>query len=396
MIIFISISNKRGIMQRVYADNSATSFPKAPAVSDAMKDYLDTTGFNINRSGYADSYSVALEVLETRQMLAGLFHTQNAQEVVFTPGLTFSINMLLQGFLKRGDHIITSSMEHNAVMRPLYALSKGGISFDAVPCGRNGLLRASDIIPLIRRETKAVFLLHASNVCGTVMPIEAVSEICREYKLRLIVDAAQTAGVLDINAGGIDAVVFSGHKGLLGPQGIGGFVIKKEFAQEVAPLIPGGTGSLSQEFEQPEFLPDKYESGTLNIPGILGLKKALEYLVATGIDSIYKKETTIADAFVSRVQDIKGVRLIAEDPNIKKLAVVSLDFVGNDNANIAAVLDNKYGIMTRCGLHCAPAAHKTLDTYPFGTVRFSFGHTNTLDEVEYITQSIKKILRDQV
>jgi cysteine desulfurase family protein len=301
--------------------------------------------------------------------------------------------MLLQGLLKKGDHIITTSMEHNAVMRPLHALSKAGVSYDAVPCDSSGSLIADDIIPYIKKETKAVVMLHASNVCGTVMPIETVAEICKKHKIRLIVDAAQTAGVLDINAGDIDALAFTGHKGLLSSQGIGGFIIKKDFAEEIKPLIFGGTGSLSHEMEQPRFLPDKFESGTMNIPAILGLKKAIEYISFTGIKSIYDKEMALASAFISKVHDIDGVRLTGKNASAGRVAVVSLDFPHNDNALIAASLDENYGIMTRCGLHCAPFAHKTLNTYPHGTVRFSFGYFNTLDEIEFIAQSIKEIIK---
>ena len=381
---------------KVYADNSATSFPKAPGVSDAMKNFLDDNGCNINRGGYADSYGAAMEVLETRQMLAGLFHAKNPQEVIFTPSVTYSLNMLLLGYLKKGDHVITTSMEHNAVMRPLYALAQNGVAYDAAFCDKDGTLKADGVTALIRKETKAAVMLHASNVCGTIMPLEEVSEICKKHNLKLIVDAAQTAGVLDIDSRKTDALAFAGHKGLLGPQGLGGFVVKKDFADEITPIITGGTGSLSHEIEHPAFLPDKFEAGTMNIPAILGLKKAIEYINSTGVKQLFEKEMLLASAFISKIRSINGVRLIGKDGAAGRIAVVSLDFEGKDNAAIAATLDGDYSIMTRCGLHCAPAAHKTLDTYPLGTVRFSFGHFNTMDEVEYIVHSIKEILRKGV
>ena len=379
-------------MKKIYVDNGSTSFPKAPGVSDIIKDFLDNAGYNINRGGYASSYDVAMDVLETRLVLANMFHVANPQEVVFTPSITYSLNMLLQGLLKKGDHVIATSMEHNAVMRPLNALAKKEIAYDTVACGSDGSLKADDIIPLIRKETKAVVMLHASNVCGTVMPIYSVAEICHEYKIRFIVDAAQTAGILDINASAIDALAFTGHKGLLGVQGIGGFTIKKDFANEMEPLILGGTGSLSHEIEQPNFLPDKFEPGTLNIPGILGLKKAAEFIGSVGMKTIYEKEMALVTEFISKVSGIDGVKIIGKKDVTDRVAVVSLDFTKHDNAVIAATLDENYGIMTRCGLHCAPMAHKTLNTYPNGTVRFSFGYFNSMDEVEYIAQSIKKIL----
>jgi cysteine desulfurase family protein len=380
-------------MKKVYVDNGSTSFPKAPGVSDAMKSFLDDLGCNVNRGGYADAYEVAMDILDARQMISGLFQAQSPQEVIFTPSVTYSLNMLLQGLLKKGDHVITTSMEHNAVMRPLRALSKTGVAYDAVPCGRDGSLKAEDVIPLIKKETRAVIMTHASNVCGTIMPIQAVSEICRGHKLRLIVDAAQTAGVLDIDARGIDALAFTGHKGLLAAQGIGGFVIKKEFADEISPLITGGTGSLSHGIEQPDFLPDKFESGTMNIPAIIGLKKALEYINLTGLKTIYDREARLAAAFISKIRGLGGLNIIGPENGAGRVAIVSADFLRHDNASIAYALDSEYGIMTRCGLHCAPVAHQTLDTYPRGTVRFSFGHFNTMDEVEYIAQSIKEILK---
>ncbi|MCL2068993.1 MAG: aminotransferase class V-fold PLP-dependent enzyme [Oscillospiraceae bacterium] len=379
-------------MRKVYADNAATSFPKAPGVSDAMKDFLDNTGCNVNRGGYADSYGVSMQILETRQLIADLFCTNDPREVIFTPSVTYSLNTLLCGLLGNGGHVITTSMEHNAVMRPLHALSKSGVVYDCAPCGADGSLDENAIIPLIRRETKAVVMTYASNICGTVMPVEAVSRICRERGIRLIVDAAQAAGVLDISAGGIDALAFTGHKGLLGPQGIGGFVVKRDFAAEISPLVTGGTGSFSDKLEQPDILPDKFESGTVNIPAILGLKKAVEYINSIGMKAIRDRETALTAAFISKLSGIPGAKLIGKKDASGRVAVVSVDFTGRDNADIAAALDSGYGIMTRCGLHCAPIAHQTLGTYPHGTVRFSFGYWNTADEIEYIIQAIREIL----
>lgn len=380
-------------MKKVYVDNGSTSFPKAPGVSDAIKDFLDNSGCNVNRGEYSDSHDIAMQIVDTRQMIADLFGARSPQEVIFTPGITYSLNILLQGFLKEGDHVITTSMEHNAVMRPLHALSKKGVVYDVVLCGGDGSLKAVDFIPYIKKETKAIVMIHASNVCGAIMPIYDVSEICREHKLKLIVDAAQTAGVLDIDTHGIDALAFTGHKGFLSAQGIGGFVIKKEFADEIEPVITGGTGSLSHDIEQPDFLPDKFESGTMNIPAIIALKKALEYINLTGTQVIHEKENRLAATFISKIHDIDGINIIGKEDNGIRVAVVSLDFPEKDNALIANTLDSRYGIMTRCGLHCAPLAHKTLNTYPHGTIRFSFGYFNTMDEVEYIVSSIKEILK---
>ena len=246
-------------MKKVYVDNSSTSFPKAPRVSDTIKEFIDNVGCNVNRGGYKESFDVGLEIVRARQLISDMFHVADPQEVVFTPSVTYSLNMLLQGYLKKGDHIITTSMEHNSVMRPLHALFQRGITYDIARCNNDGSLETDSITPLIRNETKAIIMLHASNVCGTVMPIEEVAELCHKNGHKLIVDAAQTAGILDIDASKIDALAFTGHKGLLGAQGIGGFVIKKEFAKKTAAIIVGGTGSRSNMFEQPDMLPDKFE-----------------------------------------------------------------------------------------------------------------------------------------
>jgi len=379
-------------MRRVYADNGSTSFPKAPGISDSIKAFLDDTGCNLGRSNHAGSYDVAAEILDTRQMLADMFGAQSPREVIFTPSVTYSLNMLLKGFLKNGDHAITTSMEHNAVMRPLHELAKAGVAYDCVPCAKDGSLNPDDVAAYIKKGTKVVVMTHASNVCGTVMPVQAVAEICERHDIKLIVDAAQTAGVLEIGTDSADALAFAGHKGLLGAQGLGGFVIKREFAEQLSPLITGGTGSLSHDIEHPNFLPDKFEAGTINIPAIIGLKRALEYIAQVGIKSIHDTEMRLAMEFISKLRGIGGAEIIGKEDVDGRIAVVSVDFPGRDNAEIAHRLDSEYGIITRCGLHCAPLAHKTLGTYPHGTVRFSFGHLNTEDEVDYIARTIKEIL----
>jgi len=380
-------------MKKVYADNSATSFPKAPGVSDAIKDFLDNVGCNVNRGGYESSYNAALEILNTRKLLCEMFNFSEPRNVIFTPSVTYSLNMILKGFLKKGDHVITTSMEHNGLMRPLHELSENGVAYDVITCGSDGALDANDIAGLINARTKAVVMMHASNVCGTVLPIYDVSEICARHGIKLIIDAAQTAGVLNIDMAHIDALAFTCHKGLLASQGLGGFIVKSELAEKITPVITGGTGSLSHEIMQPEFLPDKFESGTMNIPAIMGLKKSLEYIKSVGIKTIFEKEIKLAEKFISRMSKFDDVCIVGKKGMLGRIAVVSLNFKNRDNAEIAAALDCDYGIMTRCGLHCAPLAHKTLRTYPHGTVRFSFGHFNTPDEIDYIADSIEEILK---
>ncbi|MCL2403760.1 MAG: aminotransferase class V-fold PLP-dependent enzyme [Coriobacteriia bacterium] len=449
MIVFINYiytaDRKVGLKQmcptirKAYFDHSSTSVPKAPGVADRMTNYLDTGAYSIGRGGYAASLNIAQEILEARELIAELFNAADPREVIFTPSLTYALNIILSGFLREGDHVITTSMEHNSVMRPLYALKQQrGISYDPVQCDSEGALYPEDILPLIRSNTKAIVMTHASNVCGTVLPIQEVAKLCKQRDIRLIVDAAQTAGVLPIDASDIDALAFPGHKGLLGPTGIGGFIVKSDFAKQLNPILWGGTGSLSQGFKQPDFLPDKFESGTMNIAGILGLKAALAYLKEAGCESIYQHEMQLYEHFISEARTIKGMNLVGagrvaernigvsqqapqmaisevsgsrdedllntpiflsadtygQTSHIQKVPVVSMDFPHHDNANIAAALDKQYGIMARCGLHCAPAAHKTLGTFPQGTVRLSFGHANTLEEVDYLLESLKGLLSD--
>ena len=383
-------------MKKIYVDNSATSFPKAPGVSDAIKDFLDNIGCNVNRGGYKSSYSTALEILGVRMMLCEMLNFSEPKNVVFTPGITHSLNMILKGFLEDGDHVITTSMEHNGVMRPLHELSKIGVSYDVVRCAGDGTLNPKDIAALMTAKTKAVVMIHASNVCGTVLPISDIFEICRPRGIKLIVDSAQTAGILDIDMACIDALAFTCHKGLLATQGLGGFVVNSEMAEMIRPLITGGTGSLSHEITQPDFLPDKFESGTMNIPAIIGLKKSLEYIKTIGAKVILEKEIALAESFVSEVSKIDGACIIGKKDMTDRVAVISLDFANIDNAEMAEILDSEFGIMTRCGLHCAPNAHKTLGTYPHGTVRFSFGHFNTAEEIDYVVSSVREILNRRI
>lgn len=379
-------------------DHAATSFPKPPEVGKQMLYYVEQVGCNVNRGGYAGAYSAAELVLDTRERICSLFHFSKPQNVIFTPSVTASLNMILKGALRSGDHVLTSSMEHNAVMRPLVQLEACGVSFDRIPCGSTGELDFDAILPLLCPNTKAVVMTHASNVCGTVLPIVRVGTFCKEHGLLFIVDCAQTGGTepIDMQEMGIDALAFTGHKGLLGPQGIGGFLVTDALAAQMIPLIAGGTGSFSHLETVPELLPDRFEAGTPNLPGIYGLNAALRYLEETGIEAIRQKETVLTARFLVRMRECSNIRVAGTGDAAKQTAVVSLDFPGRDNAEIAFELDSRYGIMTRCGLHCAPNAHKTLGTFPQGTVRFSFGYSNTMEEIDYAADCIEAILSQEV
>ena len=385
-------------MNRIYLDQASTSFPKAPGVAQAMMDYLTMNGVNVNRGCYSSAYSAEEVIYETRQLLAELFHFSKCKNVIFTPNVTTSLNFILKGFLKPGDHILVSAMEHNAVMRPVVQLASSGISFDRIPCRTDGSMILEKVEELIRPETKAIVTLHASNVCGTRMPLDALGEICQRHQLYFVVDSAQTAGIVPINMDKmhIDALAFTGHKGLRGPQGTGGFLVSQELAEQMEPLISGGTGSVSHTEEIPDFMPDRFESGTPNLPGIYGLHEALLYLKTHSLQAINEKELSLTGYFLEQLQALddtgRHIRIIGKKDLTDRNAVVSIQTPEIDMSQVAWQLDNEYGVMTRVGLHCAPNAHKTLGTYPAGTIRFSFGPENTKNELDFAIKGLKKIL----
>ena len=383
-------------MKDIYFDNSSTSFPKAPNVGRAMGEFIENGAFNINRGSYEGAYEAGSAVLDTREMLKDLFNCPNSKNVVFTPSVTYSLNYFIKGFLKPNDHVLVTSVEHNAVMRPLVQMEKLGVEFDAVPCDEEGGVTADDFRAYIKENTKAIITTHASNVCGTIIPIEEIGALCKEKGLVYAVDTAQTAGILniDMQKANIDFLAFTGHKGLLGPQGIGGFIASDKLEGLIDPVISGGTGSLSDSEEIPDFLPDRFESGTLNLPGIIGLHQALVYLKEAGIDNMRKEKMEITKYFLDQVKEIDGVKVAGKKTVEGRLGVVSIDFEGFDNSIVSFYLSSKYKIMTRVGMHCAPRAHKTLKTFPQGTVRFSFSHFNTKEEVDVCIDAIKTILSD--
>lgn len=381
-------------MEKIYFDNGSTSWPKAPKVAEAMADLLTHGAFNINRGNYEGAYEVEATVLDTREQLARLFHAKDSRSVIFTPGITYSLNYFIKGFLQSGDHVLVSGMEHNAVMRPLKQMEAIGVTYDVVRTEVDGTIQPEDVERAIKNNTKAIIMLHASNVCGTIVPIKAIGEICRRHHLFFVVDTAQSAGTIPVNMQecNIDFLAFTGHKGLLGPQGIGGFLISEELNDQMKPYIAGGTGSQSDVLQMPESLPDKYESGTMNLPGIIGLHAALSYIEETGIMTIHRKKLELTQYFLENLKEFSNIRIVGKKGMKDRVAVVSLDFVQEDNAVIAFELEQNYGIMTRVGLHCAPIAHRTLHTYPQGTVRFAFSASNTRDEIDQCIEGFREIL----
>lgn len=390
-------------MELVYFDQAATSYPKGDGVVDAMVKFMTSVGTNINRGSYGKAYDTAQIVYETREKLARFFDfspiPNGIKNVIFTSNITYGLNFILKGFLKEGDHVLVSSLEHNATMRPLVQLqNERYVTFDRIPCSRDGELMLEKIEDMIHSNTKAIIMTHGSNVCGTLLPIKEVGEIAHKNNLKFIVDTAQTAGVFPISMKEmhIDALAFTGHKGLLGPQGIGGFIITDEMSDEMTALVSGGTGSVSDREDVPNFLPDKYEAGTLNLPGIIGLHASLSYLEKIGIQTIREKELRLTQRFLDGITNLQGLKIIGKENCNNRTAVVSIQCDIVDEAVLAFTLDNEYGVMTRVGMHCAPYAHKTLDTFPKGTLRFSFGFHNTEEEVDYVIHAIETICNESI
>ena len=381
---------------RVYLDQAATSWPKPPEVLQAVERFFTQVGCNVNRGGYAAAYTAAEVVLETRERLCRLFGFDKPAQVIFTAGVTASLNQLLKGLLRPGDHLLVSALEHNAVMRPLAQLVEQGVSFDRLPAGPDGRLPEDlegALEPLLRPNTRMLVVTHASNVCGVLLPLARLGAFCRAHGLWFVVDAAQTGGVESIHMGamGIDALAFAGHKGLLGPQGLGGFLVRRELAERMEPLIAGGTGSFSHLERMPDQLPDRFEAGTLNLPGIFGLHAALGWLERTGIDAVRQREQQLLERLLSQLDGLPDLRLLGPRDPAQRTAVAALDFPGRDNGEVAFQLDQA-GIMVRCGLHCAPNAHRVLGSYPQGAVRLSAGWYNTPQEMDYTAQVIKRLI----
>ena len=383
-------------MDGIYLDHAATSYPKPESVSRAVYHYMTKMGCNVNRGCYAGAYAAEELIYETRESICRLFGGDDCRNVVFTKNVTEGLNLLLKGFLKPGDHVLVSSMEHNAVMRPLCQLEQQGVSFTRVPCTEDGELIPGALEDCLRTNTKAVVMTHASNVCGTMMPLAQVGDFCSRHGLRFFVDSAQTAGTfpLDMQAMHISALAFTGHKGLLGPQGVGGVVLREGMSKEIEPLISGGTGSISHTEDMPDFMPDRFEAGTPNLPGIAGLHAALAWIEDTGMEQIRAHELAMTAQFLSGLENLEKqerIRIIGKKTCENRTGVVSLQMTQMDQAKAAYLLDSQYGVMTRVGLHCAPAAHQTLGTYPTGTIRFSFGWSNTQEEVRTALAALEEI-----
>ncbi len=380
----------------VYLDQAATSRPKAAGVGEAMRFYIEEVCANVNRSTYAAATDAAMRVLDVREQLCALFGFGDPTHVIFTPGQTVSLNMVIKGLLHPGDHVLVSPVEHNGVMRPLTQLLTSGVSFDRIPLTQDDSIDLDAARRMIHPNTRLVVLTHASNVSGTVFPIAELSALCREKGIFFAVDAAQTAGHVPINLSQtpVDALCVPAHKGLRGSSGIGALLLSPALAKALDPLITGGTGSDSHTEVQPDYMPDRFESGTPNLPGLYGLHAALRELKQEGLPTRHAQEKALLLQLLSGLEAFPDIRILGTQDPSRKVGLVSVDFTARrDNADVADRLATEFGIFTRCGLHCAPNAHKTYGTFPQGTVRFSFNNTNSAKEIDDTLRAIHTILK---
>lgn len=378
----------------VYFDNAATSFPKPGEVVDAVVSYMTSVGGNPGRSGHQQSIDAGERVFSAREAVASLFGVRSPMRVVFCPNATGALNIAIQGTLAPGDHAVTTAMEHNSTIRPLMAMKRRGIDLTVVPCP-GGELDPSLFGDSLRPGTKLAVVNHASNAFGTLAALREIGALCHKNGVPLLADCAQSAGTvpIDMGADNIDMLAFSGHKGLYGPTGTGGLVFSDGFDHaRVRPLCFGGTGSKSDSIEQPDFLPDVFESGTLNAAGISGLNAGMAFIAAAG-DVRGRKKTLMASFIRGAMDRVRGFMTYVP-PDRHETGVVSFNIEGREPSEVAWLLSDRYGIMCRSGLHCAPLAHQTMGTFPRGTVRFSFGAFNTAEEVDRAVDALGEIARE--
>ncbi len=362
----------------IYLDNAATSYPKAPGLGKVTADFIDNYGGNFGRDA---AYGIEAIVSEARKRVLKLFHASEQYSTVFTSGATSAINVLLRGLLKSGDHVVTSSMEHHAVMRTLIDLKNNeNVNFTAVKGDEEGNIKASDIELAINSRTKLIIVTHASNVCGTILPVNEISDIAKKYNIYFALDSAQTAGILDIYADKMDCVIFAGHKGIMGPQGVGGFVIGNRLAEELRPVVTGGTGSYSHLYSMPGAIPDKLEAGTLNLPGIAGINHSLKYISEVGMENIHRHEEKMTSMLLDGLKKFP-VTIVGHKNTEGRVGVVSFTVPYSNNKVLSECMTEK-GIMHRYGLHCAAAAHETLGTIETGTIRLSPGYFTSENDIK--------------
>jgi cysteine desulfurase family protein len=375
----------------IYFDNAATSWPKPRPVAAAVQEQLTSAGGNPGRSGHRLSVAAARLVEEAREALAHLFHVEDPSRIAFAHNATHALNVALCGLLHPGDRVVTTSLEHNSVMRPLRHLETTGVRVEVVPCEADGSIDLGKVDASLQPGARLLVTTHASNVTGTILPVADLAAIARRSGAYSVVDAAQTAGTvpIDVEALGIDVLAFTGHKGLFGPTGTGGLYVREEV--DLTPLVRGGTGSDSAHEVQPEFMPDAFESGTLNVAGIAGLAAGVRFLMEVGVEAVQAHERQLATRFADAARSIPGVRIYGPSDPRSRCGIVSFNLAGASPSEVGLLLDEAFAIMARTGLHCAPAAHRTLGTFPDGTVRFGFGWFNTTAEVDAAVDALRQI-----
>ena len=380
---------------KIYLDNAATTYPKPEKVYSSILNYMKNVGASPCRGGYENALTGDRMVYKCRQSLINLFNFNKIENVVFTSNITASLNILIKSIVEDGWHVITSAMDHNSVIRPLVSLEKSNkIKLDILNCSEEGLINIEDFKNAIKDNTKLVVLSHASNIVGTIQPLETIGKICKEKGIYFIIDSAQTAGVLPLDFQNLNcnALAFTGHKALLGPQGIGGFIIDDKLNNIATNFIEGGTGSLSESTLQPDFLPDKFESGTMNTPGIAGLLAGIEYINEEGLNTIKEREEYLSREFINGLLNINSIKVYGPLDASLRTATISINSSKIDNSELGFLLDSEFGIMVRTGLHCAPLAHKTIGSFPQGTLRFSFGAFNDIKDINYALYALNSIL----
>lgn len=376
----------------IYLDNGATSFPKPEEVYRSVYNTMMNFGGNPGRSGHKMALEAGRLIHDTREKVANFFNIDNPMNIVFTLNATDSLNMAIKGFLREGDHAIITSMEHNSVVRPIKKLEKEGkIKLDIVKCDKEGNLDIIDIKKLIKVNTRLIVTTHASNVTGTILPVEKIGVLAKEKNITYMLDSAQTAGIypIDVKKMNIDILAFTGHKSLLGLQGVGGLYIRN--GVDIETFREGGTGSSSESLFHPNIMPDKLEAGTPNTPGIVGLGAGIDFIENVGIENIRSKEKDLTEYFLDKLKKLDSVTIYGKSSAENRCPVVSINIGEEDSSEISYILDEVYNIATRPGLHCSPLAHTTIGTLERGTVRFSFGYYNTKEEIDYVIDSIRDI-----
>lgn len=378
--------------QTTYFDNAASSWPKPPAVMEAMNKVLVEYSANPGRGSHKMAVRASRTLFEARKNLAKLFNINNPNHISYTLNATHALNQAIKGFLKAGDHVICSSIEHNSVRRPLEYLKKTiNVEVSYLATDAKGNINLMDIPALIQPNTRLFVCSHSSNLLGTIMPIDKISEILKKHNIKFLVDAAQTAGIIpiDINTMGIDMLAFPGHKGLLGPQGTGGLYSHPSIDLEV--FMHGGTGSQSEEIEQPAVRPDRYESGTQNTVGIAGLNEGVKFVLNENVERIHTREWELTQLLMKGLSEINGIKILGPEFGEDKTGITAFNLNHVDSSEVAFILDQSYNIAVRSGYHCTPLAHQSVGTMETGAIRASVSYFTTEQEVDYLIQSVKEI-----